>query len=472
MIDQKTHIKNLSKRLYPLILGIGIPASLRTTAQYVQQLIDVMYIGQYDSVSLTALSSISLPIWLFDSFWFGLGMSTTVMVAQRLGAKKMREAAVVAKESFYIGAVLSLLYVAAWFALPSPIVRLMNLPPAAAAEALAYLGIFKWIYLVRILLYIIPACVLEAHGLTRVLMTASLLQSAINIILDPIFIWPLGMGIRGAALATIIAEVCGGIVISGYFWKKNILQLRTLKNLRLKWHTKERLLLALPQAGMNFSWSFVSSFTISLMNRAIPMGSAIFNVTFLLSDFTYRMLLGFDSAVTSLVGRSFGAKRLDRIKAILRSALVMNTLYGTALVAIMVLFRVPLIRLFTSDPYIRESILANFPWLITLMIETMYAGIFISTLHAMGKSRWNLAAGITADAVRLSVTYLTVNLWGWGMPGAFSAIMAQEAVRYVLTISIILIYLKRYQKLWDAHARFRDDKPVLHLGQDDQHPFR
>ncbi|MGL5253864.1 MAG: MATE family efflux transporter [Brevinema sp.] len=468
------HIKKLSRKIYPLILGIGIPASIRSTAQYVQQLIDSMYIGQYKSESLAALGSITVPIWLFDSIWLGLGSSTTVMVAQRLGAKKHKDASKVVKTTLIMGLFLSFAYLFIWKVLPLPslLVKTMNLAPESAVEALDYISVFTWVYSFRVIFYIVPAFVLEAQGKTRILLISGLLQSFFNILLDPIFIWTLGWGIKGAAFATIVAEFIGAIVISMYYWKNNILGIQHFtKKEPLRWYMKERLLLFIPQSGMNISWSFVSSTAIMMINRAIPLGGAIFTVGFMLSDFSFRVLLGFDTAVTSLIGRAFGAKRTDRLYAILRAAFVMKTYFGLAMIAILVIFRVQIIRLFTNDPYIAEKILENIPWLILITVEVIYTGIFISTLLAIGKSRWNLLIGFTCDMVRLSTQMFFLLVLSWGIAGAYAAIFIQELVRYALEITIVVVYLRRFHRLWNEKKPLEEDKPVLVSGQE-QLPFR
>ncbi|MGL5722392.1 MAG: MATE family efflux transporter [Brevinema sp.] len=466
------HIKKLSRKIYPLILGIGIPASIRSTAQYIQQLIDSMYIGQYQSTSLAALGSISIPIWLFDSLWVGLGMSTTVMVAQRLGAKKQKDAAVVVKTSLIMGFFLSLFYLFMWKVLPLPqlLVRVMNLSPESAVEGISYISGFTWVYVFRILFYIIPASVLEAQGQTRVLLISGLIQSLANIILDPIFIWTLGLGIQGAAYATVIAEAIGATVICFYYWRGNVLGVHNImKKEPLHWYVKERLLLAIPQSGMNISWSFVSSAAIMMINKAIPLGGAIFTVGFMLSDFSFRVLLGFDSAVTSLAGRAFGAKRTDRLNAVLRAAFVMKTYFGLSMIAILIIFREHIVRLFTNDPYIFDKILANMPWLILITVEVIYIGIFISVLHAMGKSRWNLVIGFICDSIRLSSQMFFLLVLDWGIPGAYMAIFIQEIVRYILSIAIVVMYFRRYHRQWDLKKQLEQDKPVLVLGQEQHH---
>lgn len=448
----KTHVRKLSKKYYPFILGIGIPASLRTLALYVQQIIDTMYIGHYNSDSLVAISSVAIPLWLIESMWAGIASAGTVMVAQRIGAKKQNLATHVVHETFFLAIIFSIGMVAFWQYNTEWVVSLLNLKGTEAQEASMYILTLSWIYPFRLIGLWAPITVLEAIGKTRIIMWATLVQSGMNIMLNPLLIWGTpwtpSLGIQGAAIATVIAEIGAIIVLAPYFCRNNFLKWMTTKVFPIPFHWKERFTYGLPIMAEGVFWSLAISVIISMINGAIPKGGAIFNIGFLLYTMVYRVLYGFDTANISLMGRSYGATRSDRMYATLRATIRIKVILGALICITFYLCREPLIYLFTTDTVITEAILNNFFLLLIVPIFDIWTGTAQSSLVAMGYSRYNLFLTLQSVAIRVPLAYISLYMLGWGIPGVWVATIIGEGLRFVI-VSIILFYiLKRLKNKW------------------------
>ncbi|MGL4367457.1 MAG: MATE family efflux transporter [Brevinemataceae bacterium] len=444
--------KKLAKRIMPLILGIGIPASLRSISQYIQQIIDTMYLGQYSSEDLLAISSIIIPFWMFESLWIGIMTATTILIAQHIGAKKHAEASKTAQSTFLIAGISGMIYFIFWQNMGDTITSVMNLQGTIAKNGASYITTLSWIYLVRFIGIGAPSSILEALGNTRIIMWATLAQCITNIILDPIFIWGMGpipeMGIQGAALATVIAEISAVIVLSTYFWRHNYLKIKTIAFTPIKWNIINRIKLGIPITTEVMMWSFATSLIISMLNQNLAFGGAIFNVGFLLSDMCYRMLYGFDVANMSLVGRSFGAKRHDRIQSTLHSMTKVKWLFGLLIVIILYIGKEPLVRMFSNDPVIIDSTLENFIWILAVSLITLSVGINMSTLNGLGYSRFNLYISIIGISLRVLLSAWVIFHTNLGIAGVWGATVVEESLRLVLGYMIRSHLVKKLSVLW------------------------
>ena len=444
--------KTLTRKITPLVLAIGIPASFRSLSLYIQQIIDTMYIGQYSSDSLLALSSVVVPFWMFESIWIGIASATTVMIAQRIGAKNKKSATKVAHMTFLLGITLSLCYFVFWQIMSPTVTRLMNLTGAPADNAIIYVKTVSFVYLFRFVGIGAPASILEALGNTRMIMWATLAQSATNIILDPIFIWGLGpipeLGIQGAALATVLAELVAVIILSTYFWRHNYLNIKTSKISPLQVHIKERISLGMPITIEVMIWSLSTSTIISMMNSKFPLGGALFNVGFLLSDMCYRLLYGFDIANMSLIGRAFGAKRKDRMIATIRSVTKNKWIAGIAIMILFYIFRFPIVSLFSNDQMIIQTTLDNYLWILSISIVSLSVGINMSTLNGMGYARYVLYVSLVAIPLRVILAYWVLYHTDFGIAGVWAATIVEELLRIILTYIIRNHMLDKYWSKW------------------------
>lgn len=444
--------KKLTKKFTPLVLGIGIPASLKYLSQYIQQIIDTMYIGQYNSESLLALSSVIIPFLMFESIWIGITSSTTVMIAQRIGSKNHASATKVAQMVFLLSIVLSIFYFFFWQNMSETVAHYMNLSGEPREHAISYISTVSFLYFFRFIGIGAPSSILEALGNTKIIMWATLAQSITNIVLDPIFIWGWyfipEMGIKGAAIATVIAEFVAFIIMSSYFWRHNYLKLKTAKITPLQFDIKERFKLGFPISVEIMIWSLSTSAIIAMMNTAFPLGGAIFNVGFLLSDMCYRLLLGFDVANMSLMGRAFGAQRKDRMIATLRSVTLSKWVSGFTILFFMYVLQYPIVRLFSNDQLIINTTLSNFPWILAIGLITVSVGINMSTLNSMGYARYNLYVSIFAIPLRVILSYFVLFHTKFGIAGIWAATIVEEGLRILLTYIIRNHMLYKYWNRW------------------------
>ncbi len=444
--------KTLTKKLTPIVLGIGIPASLRSLSQYLQQVIDIMFIGQYDSESLVAISSVVMPFLMFESIWIGVTSATTVMIAQRIGAKQHHSATKVAQLTFLIATISTVCYFVFWQNMSGTVANLMNLQGKASSDAVLYIKTLSFLYLFRFMGVGAPASVLEAIGNTKILMIATIAQTITNIALDPILIWGWGsipeLGIQGAAIATASAECVACIIISVYFWRRNYLKLKNTPLMPLQFDTFERFKLGMPITTEIMIWSLSSSTIISMLNRVLPLGGAIFNVGFLLSDIGWRMLFGFDVANMSLIGRSFGAKRQDRMIATLRSITKNKLTIGVCIIGLSYIFRSTIVRLFSNDPIIIQTILDNFIWILAISLVASTVGIHMSTLNGMGYSRYSLYTSLIVIPIRVVLSYLVLFYTDYGIAGVWAATLIEELLRFIAVYIIRQKVLRKYWHRW------------------------
>ncbi|MGL4393788.1 MAG: MATE family efflux transporter [Brevinema sp.] len=430
--------KRLSKKYTPLLIAVGLPASLKMIAEYMQQLIDMIYIGQYNTNSFVAISSIIMPLAVVESIWWGLTSANTVMISQRLGAKKDKEASTVAHRMFMIGGIFSVLFFTFWQTCAPVVIQMMNLTGDTATEAINYLRTYSYLYLFRFVFVGAPSSALIALGKTKQIMWATIAQSLTNIALNPIFIWGVEglvpeFGLRGAAFGTVSAELICAFMISSYFIKHNFLNLKEVKIAFNNFFIKERLIYGMPITIEIMFWAFASALIISMLNDKIYLGAAIFTIGFQLSDVCYKALYGFDLANMSLVGKAFGGKRKDRAIASIKSSLNLKLIFGGILFITIFLFQEQLTRFFTTDEYIIQQTLDNFFWILAVSALIITVGLNMSTMNGMGYARYSLYISIVGISLRIIISWWVLYHTNFGITGVWIASFTEESLRLLCT---------------------------------------
>ncbi|MCL5071012.1 MAG: MATE family efflux transporter, partial [Actinobacteria bacterium] len=179
-----------------------------------------------------------------------------------------------------------------------------------------------------------------------------LVGAVLNMILDPVFVFGLKMGVRGAAIATVISQTVTVIYILFYFrFGKSIFRF-TLSDFKIKLKiTWEILRIGAP----SFIMATVDSFIILLFNRAImKYGSdtyiAIVGIGIRLIDLTLMPIIGITQGFSTIVSFNYGAKLYTRVKKILGETLLWNTVFSSIVFLVLMLFPGQLLGFFSKDP--------------------------------------------------------------------------------------------------------------------------
>lgn len=216
-------------RILPLILRLSVPAVVAQLITFLYNIVDRMYVAQIEGSGMDALAALGivLPITLIIQAFANLvGLGGAPRAGIKMGEGDRSEADGIFNTAFSMLLLIGIVLGAVCFVLARPIVLLFGCPPSAVEYAVSYLKIYACGTLFVMLAQGLNPFILT-QGYSLVAMGSVLLGAVINIILDPIFIFTLGMGVSGSSLATVLSQLCSCIgVLAFFFTRRSLFHLR------------------------------------------------------------------------------------------------------------------------------------------------------------------------------------------------------------------------------------------------------
>jgi putative MATE family efflux protein len=291
---------------------------------------------------------------LVFSVGMGLSLSTTAMVARRIGEKDPEGAAVAAVQAIFLGLTVSLAIGVPCFIFAPDLLRLMGATPAIVAIGSGYTRICLGGSFAVLLLFLNNA-IFRGAGDAAIAMRLLWVSNIINLILDPclIFGW-LGfprLGVTGAALATFAGR---SIAVAYQFYRllKGTERIRVLmRQVRVQWDVLWRLIRVSVTGILQFAIAHTS--WIGLVRIVSTFGAAAvagYTIAIRVVIFVIMPSWGMSNAAATLVGQNLGAGKPDRAEAAVWRTGLYNVAFLGAVGVFFVLFAEPVVRLFISDP--------------------------------------------------------------------------------------------------------------------------
>ena len=341
-------------RLNRAIVLLAIPMVLEMVLESLFAVVDVFWVGRLgaDAVATVGLTESMLSIVF--AVGFGLGLSTTAMVARRIGEKDAPGAAVAGVQAIAIGAVTSLaIGIPCWIFAPR-LLQVMGASPQIVATGAGYTRIALGGCGVVLMLFLNNA-IFRGAGDAAVAMRLLWVSNIINLILDPCLIFGWGpfpkLGVTGAALATLIGRSIG-VLYQFYRLLRGTERIRILASqLRLNFEVLLRLLRVSLTGILQFAVADVS--WIGLVRIVSLFGAAAlagYTIAIRIVIFVILPSWGLSNAAATLVGQNLGAKQPERAEQSVWRTGLYNMVFLGSVGVFFIFFADPIIGLFTSDP--------------------------------------------------------------------------------------------------------------------------
>ena len=209
-----------------LIVRYAVPTSLTLMVNYLYNIVDQIFVGQGVGITGMAATNIAFPLTiLVNAVALMLGDGCAANISLCLGRKAQREADSTISHALTLILASGLLAALACGIFAPQIVVLFGATPTAYAESLSYMRAIAWGIPFQLLCPAFTA-IIRADGSPQYMMKCMMTGAVINLILDPIFIFPLKMGVVGAGIATVIGQVAAGCLA--------LLYLRRLKTVHIR----------------------------------------------------------------------------------------------------------------------------------------------------------------------------------------------------------------------------------------------
>lgn len=431
------------------LLRMAVPMLGGTFAMNAFNLADTWYVAQLGTLPLAAMG-FSFPVVMFlVSLSAGLGIGASVVVSHALGAEDHATAQRLTTHTlilcFCIVACISLLGLCTI----DPLFRLLGAGEAVLPMIHEYMVIW-YLGVIFMLMPMTAANIIRATGDTvfpSLIMAGS---SVLNMILDPIMIFGFAgfpaMGIRGAALATVITRAFSCVAI---FWVLNqrhqLITFEPIHPKRMLHSWAEILKIGLPSSLSSILMPISGGVITWLVAQHGPAAVAAVGAASRLEMFAFMVPMALGISLVPFVGQNYGAKRLDRVRDGQRYAYGFAFVFGVVIAGLFVVFAEPMARVFSHDEAV-IAVLIRYLRIVALGYGLMeihrYSGLFLSGLkkpmHAFG-----------VNFVRLALFLLPLSLLGnhwFGLNGIFWARVLSDTLSGLVAIYWSVRVLKSVQR--------------------------
>jgi putative MATE family efflux protein len=433
-----------------LLFKLALPAIIAQLVNVLYNIVDRIFIGRIPNGELAMAGvGVGFPIIMIISAFSALiGMGGAPLAAIKMGEKDNDGAEKILSNSFstlvIIGSVLTIVFLK----FKEPILWAFG----ASDNTMGFANDYLTIYLigticVQIALGMNPF--INTQGFARIGMTTVIVGAVINIILDPILIFGFNMGVKGAALATIVAQGVSAIwVLNFLFGKKSILKIRK------KYIIPDiKVVLGIMALGISpFIMQATESLVlISLNNQLKIYGGdlAVGAMTIMSSimQIIFLPLMGLTQGAQPIISYNYGSKQLDRVKKTFKLLIASCLAYTTIMWASLLLFPTVFVSIFNNEP----ELVAITTW----SIRIFFAGIFIfgaqsacqQTFLALGKAKISLVLALLRKIILLIPLIFILPRFFEGDQGKLQGVLTAEPVADIIasvtTIICFTIFYKR-----------------------------
>ncbi len=408
------------------IMGMAVPMTVAQILNLLYNLVDRIYIGHIPGADSLALTGVGLtfPIVSMISAFAGLfGMGGAPLCSIERGKGNLKQAGEIMQNAFQMLIGTGILITIAGYVTERPLLYALGGSDATYVYASAYLKIYLLGSLfVMIALGMNPF--INAQGFGRMGMVTVALGALINLILDPLFIFGLQMGVRGAALATIIAQFLSAVWVLRFLTGNR-------PSLRLKLCLKKpdwRLVGQIAALGIsNFIMNFTNSVVQIVCNRQLQYygGDLYVGVMTVLNsvrELLTMVVLGVANGAQPVISFNYGAGRKDRVREGIRFMTAVSIVYTCAAWMVTLAFPEVCIRMFHSEA---ELLRAGVPAMHIYFFGFCFMALQFSgqtTFQALGEAKYAITFSLFRKIVIVvPLTLLLPLIPKIGLNGVFLA---------------------------------------------------
>lgn len=437
-------IKNLTQGpINRQLFNLAMPIMATSFIQMAYSLTDMAWVGRLGSEAVAAIGSVGILTWMSGSISLLNKVGSEVSVGQSIGAQNQEAARNFASHNITIALIVSLCWGGLLFVFADPIIRIYELEEHITANAIQYLRIVST-GLPFVFLSAAFTGIYNAAGRSKIPFFISGTGLVLNIILDPLLIFGLGLGINGAAYATWIAEASVFLIFVYQLRHRDALLGGFSFFTRLKrQYTRRILKLGLPVATLNTLFAFVNMF---LCRTASEQGGHIGLMTFTtggqIEAITWNTSQGFSTALSAFVAQNYAARQISRVLKAYRTTLWMTFIFGSFCTFLFICYGNEIFSIFVPEKAAYETggvfLRIDGYSQLFMMLEITIQGVF----YGMGRTMPPAVISVTCNYLRIPMALLFVS-WGWGLPGIWWSISITSTMKGIICLIWFMLIKKK-----------------------------
>lgn len=413
-------------------------------------LVDMIWIGRLGSNAVAAVGAAGMFMWLANGVTMIPRIGGQVTVGQQLGAGNEERGAEFARGALRMGAFLGILYGLISVLFNKQLIGFFKLnSPDVIWDARVYLMITCGIIVFSFLDQIIGG-ILAAMGNTVTTFRVTTVGLVINLVLDPVLIFGMGplegMGVAGAALATVLAQIIVFVLYLKAVWREPVIFGRIHLLLRTpREHIREIVKIGLPSAMQDALMSMISMVIARFIAGWGDAAVAVQKVGSQIESISWMMAGGFSTAVNAFIAQNYGAGKKSRIKQGYKKAIGIMAVWGIITTLLLWVFPEFFFKIFIKEA---DVIPMGVDYLRIIGISEIFMcleGAATGAFQGMGKTVPPSVTGILFNALRIPAAIL-LSATGLGLNGVWWALSLSCVLKGTVLPIWFTVVLKKYDK--------------------------
>ncbi len=435
-----------TERMVPLVFKMAMPAVAAQLVNLLYGIVDRIYIGHIPQIGTDALAGVGVTtsiILLISAFSAIVGGGGAPLAAIALGQNDRERAGRILGNGVLLLVAFTVVTSLTAYVFMEPLLLLTG----ASVHTLVYAVDYLSVYLMGTIFVELSTGLntfINAQGRPAVAMYSVLIGAVLNIALDPLFIFAFGMGVKGAAVATVISQACSAVWVLRFLTSSRA-------SLRIEWrYVRPERKVIVPIVALGVS-PFIMASTESLVGFVLNTGLKRFGdiyvstLTVLQSAMQFGSvpMTGFAQGFVPIVSYNYGHGDVDRVKSCFRVAVTVMFTFNLVLMLFMIFFPHVVASAFTDDAVLIGSVGVMMPLFLSGMtifgLQRTCQNMFV----ALGQAKISIFIALLRKVILLVPLALVLPRW-FGVKGVFAAEAVADATA---AICCTLIFVWKFPKI-------------------------
>jgi len=421
-----------------VLTTLSVPIMGSSLLQFTYNLVNMIWVGRLGSNAVASIGSASFYIGLGYSINSLVVIGTGIKVAHAIGKKEEKEVKEYINSGLLINIIIGLIFGLALILGGKGLIGFLHIGNnEVEKDAYLYLAI-SGPTILFVFFNMLYARILGSFGNNKLAFKINAIGVITNILLDPMFIYVFKLGVLGASIATMLANI---IMFLLYLIKSS----EIFKfNFKIKINYKkinEIIILGFPMAAQRILFTVINIFLARIIAIFGSDAIAAQKIGLQIESVTYMVIGGLHGAIAAFTGQNFGAKKYDRIKEGYNSALKIGIIYSLFMAFIFMFFSTPFVKLFVRD---ENTIIIATAYLQVVAfsqlfstIETVSNGLFTG----VGKPKISSVISVVFTMLRLPMALILIK--PFGLTGIWISISVSSILKGIVAYLLYRVEVKR-----------------------------
>jgi putative MATE family efflux protein len=436
------------EKISKLLWKLSVPAIIGMMVQGLYNIVDTFFVGRYTGTLGIGGTAIAFPIQMI---LMGIGMTIGIggasILSRRMGEKDHEGASLALGNMILLSLITGVFCMIIGIAAMEPLLRIFGANDALMPYAKDYIVVIL-IGSPFITFSMVASSAVRAEGNAKVAMNTLLVGGILNVILDPIFIITFGLGVMGAAIATVISIMASCAFLLRYLLSgKSEIKL-DLRHMQLRKETAREIFSV---GSSDFARTAAMSLTSAIFNNVLrrfggELPIATFGIMFRVISFVFMPMIGIAQGVQPILGFNFGARQFDRIKQGFSLANKSTTAIAMLGFLVFMIFPAPILRIFSTDEELIAMGTTATRWLILGLPLVGYQNIGTSLFQAIGKAKPAIFLAFSRQVLFLiPMVILLPRLLG--LQGVWLSFPAADLISFAVTYAMVAYEMRGLSRM-------------------------